>query len=147
MSDEKVERSDSPPDQEQLKTGEISDDNEALEVFKKDGAVNFRNVGWMRCTGIFLKVLFATGVLSIPTAMVSLGAVGGAFVVLASGLLNTYNGKVGQLRGFGLGEGVADDARRSREIFAIAIVDATPLPTWLSVSEGWCCARLSAREY
>ena len=70
--------------------GETSDDAEEHEVFKKDGAVDFRNVGWVRCSVIFLKVIFATGVLSIPTAMVSLGAVGGALSVIAWGALNTY---------------------------------------------------------
>ena len=40
-----------------------------------------------RASVIFLKVIFATGVLSIPTAMVSLGAVGGAFNVLGWGAL------------------------------------------------------------
>lgn len=98
MSDEKVAINGTPSIEEQLKTGEISDDNEALEVFKKDGEVNFRNVGWIRCTGIFLKVIFATGVLSIPVAMNSLGAVGGALSVIGWGALNTYNGVVSSRR-------------------------------------------------
>lgn len=61
------------------------------EVFKKtkDG-VDFRTVGWPRASVIFLKLIFATGVLSIPTAMYSLGAVGGALSVIAWGALNTY---------------------------------------------------------
>ncbi|ESK89001.1 neutral amino acid permease [Moniliophthora roreri MCA 2997] len=64
---------------------------EDQEVFKKtkDG-VDFRTVGWPRAALVFLKVLFATGVLSIPTAMVSLGAVGGALSLVGWGLLNTY---------------------------------------------------------
>lgn len=96
MSTEKVSINSIQADQdpEQLKKDDLSDDNEALEVFKKDGEVNFRNVGWIRCTGIFLKVIFATGVLSIPVAMSSLGAVGGALSVIGWGALNTYNGKV-----------------------------------------------------
>jgi hypothetical protein len=61
---------------------DITDDAERHEVFKKNGAVSFRTVGWPRATVIFLKVIFATGVLSIPTAMVSLGAVGGALNVV-----------------------------------------------------------------
>ncbi|KAF2110970.1 transmembrane amino acid transporter [Lophiotrema nucula] len=62
-----------------------------FEVFKTgiDG-VQFRLVGWPKASVIFLKVIFATGVLSIPTAMFSLGAVGGAFSVIGWGLLNTY---------------------------------------------------------
>ena len=70
--------------------GEISDEDEQHEVFKKDAAVDFRNVGWVRCTVIFLKVIFATGVLSIPISMYQLGAVGGALSVIGWGLLNTY---------------------------------------------------------
>ncbi|KAK5009548.1 hypothetical protein LTR28_000485 [Elasticomyces elasticus] len=68
----------------------LEEDND-FEIFKntKDG-VNFRTVGWPRASVIFLKVIFATGVLSIPTAMYSLGAVGGALSVVGWGLLNTY---------------------------------------------------------
>lgn len=64
------------------------------EVFRSDGEVNFRTVSWPRASVIFLKVIFATGVLSIPTAMVSLGAVGGALNVVAWGALNTYTAVV-----------------------------------------------------
>ncbi|KAF4622822.1 hypothetical protein G7Y89_g14202 [Cudoniella acicularis] len=66
-----------------------SDDN--FEVFKKtkDG-VDFRTVGWCRASVIFLKIQFALGVLSIPTSMYTLGAVGGALSVIGWGLLNTY---------------------------------------------------------
>ena len=71
------------------KIGDISED-ERHEVFQKNANVDFRTVGWVRCSIIFLKVLFATGVLAIPTAMVSLGAVGGALSVLGWGMLNTY---------------------------------------------------------
>lgn len=61
-----------------------------FEVFKQttDG-VQFRSVGWVRASVIFLKVIFATGVLSIPTAMYGLGAVGGALSVVGWGALNT----------------------------------------------------------
>ena len=76
-------------DPEPLK-GDISDEDERLEVFQKTADVNFRTVGWVRCSVIFLKVLFSTGVLSIPLAMASLGAVGGALSVLGWGMLNTY---------------------------------------------------------
>jgi hypothetical protein len=54
----------------ELSKGDLSDENEKYEVFKKGAVVDFRNVGWVRCSVIFLKVLFATGVLSIPSAMV-----------------------------------------------------------------------------
>lgn len=61
------------------------------EVFQKNAAVDFRTLTWPRASIIFLKIIFATGVLSIPTAMVSLGAVGGALNVLGWGALNTYS--------------------------------------------------------
>jgi hypothetical protein len=77
---------------EQGYTSEVVDPLEEFEVFKKttDG-VNFRTVGWVRASIIFLKggvlkrphcqaqlivslvVIFATGVLSIPISMYSLG--------------------------------------------------------------------------
>ncbi|KAK6076788.1 N amino acid transport system protein 9 [Seiridium cupressi] len=64
---------------------------ESHEVFQKNAdGVDFRNVSWQRATIIFLKIIFATGVLSIPTAMYSLGAVGGALSVVGWQLLNTY---------------------------------------------------------
>ncbi|KAI0134108.1 amino acid transporter [Xylariales sp. AK1849] len=64
---------------------------ESHEVFQKtEDGVDFRNVSWPRATIIFLKIIFATGVLSIPTAMYSLGAVGGALSVVGWGVLNTY---------------------------------------------------------
>ncbi|KAF2763931.1 hypothetical protein EJ03DRAFT_392336 [Teratosphaeria nubilosa] len=69
--------------------GEVLD-IEDHEVFKRDADVNFRTVGWPRAAVIFLKVIFATGVLSIPVAMSSLGAVGGALSVIGWGALNTY---------------------------------------------------------
>ncbi|KAH6679074.1 putative N amino acid transport system protein [Halenospora varia] len=71
--------------------GDVEDPLEENEVFKKthDG-VDFRTVGWPRATVIFLKVIFATGVLSIPSAMYSLGALGGALSVIGWGALNTY---------------------------------------------------------
>lgn len=42
------------PDTERA-IGGITDAHEEGEVFKKDGAVNFRTVGWLRATMIFLK--------------------------------------------------------------------------------------------
>ena len=86
--EEKIEtHRDSDP--EVLK-GDLSDEDERHEVFQKGAAVDFRNVGWVRCSVIFLKVLFATGVLSIPVAMAALGAVGGALSVIGWGMMNTY---------------------------------------------------------
>lgn len=61
------------------------------EVFKKtrDG-VDFRTVGWFKACVIFIKVMFAVGVLSLPSCMYSLGAVGGSLSIIAWGLFNTY---------------------------------------------------------
>ncbi|KAM0276784.1 hypothetical protein ACHAQH_006373 [Verticillium albo-atrum] len=65
--------------------------NESFEVFKKgEGTVDFRTVGWIHASVIFLKVIFATGVLSIPSAMYILGALPGAINVLGWQFLNTY---------------------------------------------------------
>ena len=64
---------------------------DALETFQKGaGTVDFRGVSWPRATVIFLKIIFAVGVLSIPVSMASLGAVAGSLVVLGFGALNTY---------------------------------------------------------
>lgn len=73
--------------------GQISDDE--FEVFKKTGhGVDFRTVTWQKASIVFLKVLFATGVLSIPAAMYALGAAPGALLILGFGLVNTYVGRV-----------------------------------------------------
>lgn len=78
-------------DPEKVVEGTVED----YEVFKKTHeGVNFRTVGWPRASVIFLKVIFATGVLSIPTAMYSLGAVGGSLSVIGWGALNTYTAVV-----------------------------------------------------
>lgn len=68
---------------------------DAYEVFKKtDSGVDFRTVTWQRASIVFLKILFATGVLSIPAAMYSLGAAPGALLILGFGMLNTYVGRI-----------------------------------------------------
>lgn len=87
-TDEKITAS--PPSDPEVLEGDLKDENERYEVFQKGAEVNFRNVGWVRCAIIFLKVLFATGVLSIPAAMTALGAVGGGLSVVGWGCLNTY---------------------------------------------------------
>lgn len=61
------------------------------EVFKKTTTgVDFRKVGWFNATVIFTKILFATGVLSLPSALFALGAVGGAISIVVWGVFNTY---------------------------------------------------------
>lgn len=62
------------------------------EVFgvEGEGQVDFRTVGWIRA-GIFLiKQTFATGVLSIPSAMYFMGAVAACISIVFWGILNTY---------------------------------------------------------
>lgn len=67
------------------------DDNDEHEVFQQtEDGVAFRTVGWFRASVMFLKVMIAVGVLSLPTTMDQLGAVGGALSILAFGLFNTY---------------------------------------------------------
>ncbi|PYH98673.1 hypothetical protein BO71DRAFT_447075 [Aspergillus ellipticus CBS 707.79] len=69
-----------------LKPGE-----EAYEVFKRgDGQVDFRTVSWIRASAIFLKMLFATGILSIPSVMYDLGAFPGAVNLVGWCALNAY---------------------------------------------------------
>ncbi|KAI0405541.1 transmembrane amino acid transporter [Xylaria palmicola] len=68
---------------------EAADD--AFEVFKRgEGLTDFRTVGWIHASVIFLKLIFATGVLTIPSAMYVLGAFPGAVNVLGWQFLNTY---------------------------------------------------------
>ena len=72
----------------------IAEEND-FEVFQKtNDGVDFRTVGWLRASIIFLKILFATGVLSIPAAMYSVGAVAGALLIVGWGVLNTYAGVI-----------------------------------------------------
>lgn len=59
------------------------------ETFQNEG---YRNLSWIRTSFIFLKLLFATGVLALPLAFATLGAVGACLVILGFGLFNGYNG-------------------------------------------------------
>ncbi|KAF6809326.1 N amino acid transport system protein 9 [Colletotrichum sojae] len=74
-----------------IDAGKLENSDDAFEVFKRgEGAVDFRTVGWVHASVIFLKVIFATGVLTIPSAMYVLGALPGAINVLGWQFLNTY---------------------------------------------------------
>lgn len=65
--------------------------NDDHEVFREtEDGVKFRTVGWFKASVMFLKVMIAVGVLSLPTTMDQLGAVGGSLAILAFGLFNTY---------------------------------------------------------
>lgn len=77
-------------DHASIEKGSVSDNN--FEVFRDDGDVAFRTVGWIWATAIFLKIIFATGVLTIPTAMAALGSFPGAINVLGWQAVNTYSG-------------------------------------------------------
>jgi hypothetical protein len=54
------------------------------------GDVNFRNVSWQRASIFMLKMTFATGVLSLPASMNSLGAFPGAVFIVLWGCVNCY---------------------------------------------------------
>ncbi|ETN37111.1 uncharacterized protein HMPREF1541_08101 [Cyphellophora europaea CBS 101466] len=77
-------------DHASVEKGSTKEDN--FEVFRDDGDVAFRTVGWIWATAIFLKIIFATGVLTIPTAMAALGSFPGAVNVLGWQAVNTYSG-------------------------------------------------------
>ncbi|GKZ23010.1 hypothetical protein AbraIFM66951_001240 [Aspergillus brasiliensis] len=65
--------------------------DESHEVFQQaDGKVNFRTVSWIRASAIFLKMLFATGILSIPSVMYDLGAFPGAVNLVGWCVINAY---------------------------------------------------------
>ena len=73
-----------------IKDGVLTDDRENQEVFKASAdGVDFRTVTWQRLIIILLKVQVATGVLGIPGAMGTLGAVPGALSVVGWQALNT----------------------------------------------------------
>lgn len=79
------------PDHQALRLPPSSDaELESHEVFKKNAdSVDFRTVGWPWATVIFLKIIFSTGILSIPTALYALGAVGGTLSLVAWQAVNT----------------------------------------------------------
>ncbi|KAK8105552.1 uncharacterized protein PG998_003972 [Apiospora kogelbergensis] len=84
------------PDHQALKLTPASDTElERHEVFKKNvDGVDFRTVGWPRAAMIFLKIIFSTGILSIPTALYALGAVGGTLSLVAWQAINTFTDDV-----------------------------------------------------
>ncbi|GAW18768.1 hypothetical protein ANO14919_082500 [Xylariales sp. No.14919] len=74
-----------------IEEGKLEAADNTFEVFKRgEGLTDFRTVGWVHASVIFLKVIFATGVLTIPSAMFVLGALPGAINVLGWQFLNTY---------------------------------------------------------
>lgn len=63
---------------------------DSREIFKDSAdGVKFRTVSWQRATIIFLKIQFAMSILSVPGALATLGAVGGALSIVGWEVLNT----------------------------------------------------------
>lgn len=62
------------------------------EVFgvQGEGHVEFRTVGWIRAAMFLVKQTFATGVLSIPSAMYYMGAIAACISIVFWGLLNAF---------------------------------------------------------
>ena len=81
--DIEVERSPSDTD--------VDEKREEHEVFKiaRDGGVDFRTVSWQRASVVFLKIQFAMSILSVPGALATIGAVGGALSIVGWDALNT----------------------------------------------------------
>lgn len=62
----------------------------ACEVFQETSeGVNFRTVSWQRATVLFLKIQFAMSILAVPSALGTLGAIGGALSIVGWQILNT----------------------------------------------------------
>lgn len=88
----------SSPDNTDVDVGAVvapGKDHEAqaeAEVFgiEREGQVDFRTVGWIRAAIFLVKQTFATGVLSIPSAMYYMGAIAGCISIVFWGALNTY---------------------------------------------------------
>ena len=73
-----------------ISNGVVADETPDQEVFKiTSNGVNFRTVTWPRMIIILLKVQVATGVLGIPAALGSTGAVPGALLIVTCQVLNT----------------------------------------------------------
>ncbi|PKY05992.1 transmembrane amino acid transporter [Aspergillus campestris IBT 28561] len=71
------------------------DNDQRFEVFQSTGdGVDFRVLSWQWASIIFLKLTFATGVMTIPGQLYILGAAPGSLVVLGWGIINTYAGVV-----------------------------------------------------
>lgn len=86
----------SSPDNTDVDIGTVApaEDHEGqteAEVFGVggEGQVEFRTVGWIRAAMFLIKQTFATGVLSIPSAMYYMGAVAACISIVFWGLLNT----------------------------------------------------------
>lgn len=121
-------------DHASVEKGSITNDN--FEVFRDDGDVAFRTVGWIWATAIFLKIIFATGVLTIPTAMAALGSFPGAINVLGWQAVNTYSGVLmGDFRNRHAGvHSVADMAYIVGGKFLREVISFLFIITWVIVA-------------
>ncbi|KAJ4396463.1 hypothetical protein N0V93_000682 [Gnomoniopsis smithogilvyi] len=81
----------SPSREADFEIGTVTKENghQESEVFG-GGEVDFRTVGWIRASTFLIKQTFATGVLSMPSAMYFLGAVPGCISIVVWGAINTY---------------------------------------------------------
>lgn len=70
---------------------DVKDDSaEAKEVFDaSSGGVEFRTVSWQRATVLFLKIQLGLSILSVPSSLAALGAVGGSLSLIGWAVLNT----------------------------------------------------------
>jgi hypothetical protein len=81
----------SPTDTQSNPTTADGRNEDEAEVFGTGGeGVNFRTVGWMKAAIFCLKMTFATGVLSIPASLYTLGAVAGSIFILFCKLLHYH---------------------------------------------------------
>lgn len=96
----------SPSPTASIEEGVVTNAEDQQEVFRTDAdAVDFRTVTWQRLIIILLKVQIATGVLSIPSAMGSLGAVPGALIIVGWQALNTCKSKADMIYLLVIGRG------------------------------------------
>ncbi|WOO82923.1 N amino acid transport system protein [Vanrija pseudolonga] len=69
-------------------------DVDAVFGYQGEGHVNYTSMGWIKAAVILLKTQIALGVLAMPTALQSVGAVPGALVIFGIALLTSWAGYV-----------------------------------------------------
>ncbi|WWC62344.1 uncharacterized protein I303_104940 [Kwoniella dejecticola CBS 10117] len=69
-------------------------DHDAVFGVRKEGAVNYRSMGWIQATIVMLKTIIALGVLAMPTVLSATGGVPGSLIILIIGLITTWTGHV-----------------------------------------------------
>ncbi|KAF2163166.1 hypothetical protein M409DRAFT_68765 [Zasmidium cellare ATCC 36951] len=76
---------------EPLKQDATHHEDEVFGAADGSNKVNFRTVGWLRASMFLMKQTFATGVLSMPSAMYFLGGVASPIFIIFWGVVNTYS--------------------------------------------------------